>query len=227
MSTPFLVRLAFPASLGGCLWVSACSKAPSVDASVSYAGLDAPASLDHPGPFAIGILGDVTGPTGATGRAFAETLRGCFAAEAARANGLELHVNAFDDRGTPAGIRGGAARLERDPGVHIALVTPDGERLRIAAELAPGTVVVCVGCPRDDAAREGTFAFTSTRGTDATVATTEWIVSALSNARERTSRSVAEALRSTRAPDGYACFEGVGPASDPLAFRLRSQPIKK
>lgn len=226
MSTPFLVRLALRASLGGCLSLAACSKAPSVDVRVSYVGLDAPASMDHPGPFAIGILGNVNGAQ-STDRALVETLRDRFAAEMAREDGLDLHVNVFDDRGTTAGIRGGAGRLERDPGVHIAIVTPDLERARIAAELAPGTIVVCVGCARDDAAREGTFAFASARGTDVGAAASEWIVRALSTTRERTSRAVAEALRATRAPEGYACFEGAASASDPFAFRRPNQAIKK
>ncbi len=217
MSTPFPVRLALRGLLGASFLAAACSPGAPVDPDVSYSGLDAPLDADFRPPIVIGVLADTTGPEGAAGRAFVDVLRARFEGASPLRERL-VQVVVFDDRGESTGVRGAASRLESDPGVLLTIVTPGLDRAAIAAEVAYRTNVVCAGCDRSAATREGSYALVGDR--NPADAAAEWILAALKRTEKFEAGALAAALRSTAPPTGHTSVEGSAAPVDPSVFRV-------
>ncbi|MBL8861377.1 MAG: hypothetical protein JNK02_05135 [Planctomycetes bacterium] len=204
--------------------LAACGRGPSV----SYAGLDRPASWDAPPPVRVAVLVDATGPGSAAGVAFADALRARFAEPAPALPGRpqppEVHVHVLDDRGREPGVRGAAARAELDPGAHVVISTPGLDRAARAAELAPHTVVVCAGCRADEVTREGAFALDAGGGDPAedARAAADWIRAAMAGEAEWTSRRLAVRLRARR-PERGAFQEGSAPSA--VQYQFSEPPV--
>ncbi len=203
--------------LASSVLAGSCSRPPTV----SYAGLDRPLDFEDPAPVHVGIVVDATGPDRAGGRAFADALREALAERKPRDGEPPIRVDAFDDRGTEVGVRASAARLERDPGVHVAVVQAGRGRAAAAGELAPRTVVICAGCDASDAVREGVFVLAGGEAAAAANAAANWIQGAMSGEHVWTSRALAERLRRTDPPQGFMRVEGSEPAQGDDVFRER------
>lgn len=236
MSTPNRVHVASRARFeAGVTDIGACASIPAAvillaamtvgscsrPVDVSYTGLDRPLDFDEPPPVHVGIVADTTGPGSDAGRAFADALREALEAHDSRNGEPPILVDTFDDRGTEVGVRASAARLERDPGAHVAVVQAGRGRAAAAAELAPRTVVICAGCEPSDAVREGVFVLAGADGSAAATAAASWIRSAMSGQHVWTSRVLAEQLRRTDAPNGFTRVEGSEPAQGEDVFRQR------
>jgi len=215
MSTPFPVHLALAAALvaGG------CSNEVGPDPRVSYAGLDAPLDAEMHPPITLGIVADTTGPGRAVGRAFAEVLRARLEAEPPLRD-RRVRVAIFDDRGTPEGVRGAAARLEHDPAVLLAIVQPGSARLATTAQIASRTPLVCAGCGDEESSREGAFNLDARGDRDPVAATAEWVLAAMRATPSWLSGPLASTLRATPAPSGAMVREGELPGSEPNLFRV-------